>query len=158
MINLIPPLKSSTTTACGKMRKRGGGGRKEVNGPNQDYHFLSIMYGVKVAMKATNSISKRGMRHELYRFSGTVRPDDQSQGLEEGDDVLVFRVEAPDALYQHFVYSTHLSWLPFSLQDKWHAEKERKSLINASVEERGSSSEGRWENSGDEEGVGFERE
>lgn len=53
-------------------------------------------------------MNKRDMRHEFYGLSGTVRADDESQGLEEGDDVLVFRVEAPDAFYQHFVDSTHL--------------------------------------------------
>lgn len=44
----------------------------------------------------------------LYSFSGTVGADNESEGPEEGDDVFVFGVEAPDALYQHFVDSTHL--------------------------------------------------
>lgn len=60
----------------------------------------------KVQILMQNAQQLCGM--SFYGFSGTVGADDESEGLEEGDDVLVFRVEAPDALYQHFVYSTHL--------------------------------------------------
>lgn len=44
----------------------------------------------------------------LYSFSSTVGADNESEGPEEGDNVFVFGVEASDALYQHFVDSTHL--------------------------------------------------
>lgn len=43
-----------------------------------------------------------------YGLPSAIGANDESQGLEECDDVPVFRVEAPDALYQHFINSTHL--------------------------------------------------
>lgn len=55
---------------------------------------------------------------DSYSFSGTVGADDESQGLQEGDDVLVFRVEAPDTLYQHFVNGTHLFLAAFFTNQK----------------------------------------
>lgn len=48
-----------------------------------------------------------------YRgFAGAVGADDEGQGLEEGDDELVLRVEAPDALDQHLVHRAHLRRRP----------------------------------------------
>jgi hypothetical protein len=44
-----------------------------------------------------------------YGFAGAVRADDEGEGLEEGDDVLVLRVEAPDPLDQHLVHRAHLA-------------------------------------------------
>lgn len=58
-----------------------------------------------------NSLYRTG--YEIYCFSSAVRTNDESQGLEEGDDVLVLRVETPDALDQHFIDSTHLVFFFF---------------------------------------------
>lgn len=42
------------------------------------------------------------------RFAGAVGADDEGEGLEEGDDMLVFRIEAADAFDQQFVDRAHL--------------------------------------------------
>ena len=44
-----------------------------------------------------------------YGFAGAVGADDEGERLEEGDDVLVLRVEAPDPLHQHLVHRAHLA-------------------------------------------------
>lgn len=43
-------------------------------------------------------------------LAGAVGADDESERLEEGNDVLVLRAEAPDPLDQHLVHRTHLSF------------------------------------------------
>lgn len=47
-------------------------------------------------------------------FAGAVGANDEGEGLEEGDDVLVLRIEAPDPLDQHLVHRAHLA-LPLLL-------------------------------------------
>jgi len=47
-----------------------------------------------------------------YRLAGAVGADDKGQRLEEGDDVLIVRVEAPDALDEHLVHRAHLAPRP----------------------------------------------
>lgn len=42
-------------------------------------------------------------------LAGAVGADDEGEGLEEGDDVLVVGVEAPDPLDEHLVHRTHLA-------------------------------------------------
>lgn len=49
-----------------------------------------------------------------HGFAGAVGADDEGEGLEEGDDVLVLRVKAPDPLDQHLVHRAHLA-LPLLL-------------------------------------------
>lgn len=44
-----------------------------------------------------------------YGLAGTVGADDEGERLEEGDDVLVVRIEAPDPLDQHLVHGAHLA-------------------------------------------------
>lgn len=46
------------------------------------------------------------------RLAGAVGADDKGQRLEEGDDVLIVRVEAPDALDEHLVHRAHLAPRP----------------------------------------------
>lgn len=40
-------------------------------------------------------------------LAGPIWADDEGERLEEGDDVLVLRAEAPDALDKHLVHRTH---------------------------------------------------
>lgn len=44
-----------------------------------------------------------------YCLAGAVGADDEGEGPEEGDDVLVVGVEAPDPLDEHLVHRTHLA-------------------------------------------------
>ena len=50
-----------------------------------------------------------------YGFAGAIGADDEGERLEEGDDVLVLRIEAPDAFDQHLVHRAHFVLL-FSLR------------------------------------------
>lgn len=98
---------------------------------------------------------------DFYSFPGTVGADDESQGLQEGDDVLVFRVEAPDTLYQHFVNGTHLCLAAFFNQKQWRLCVHVLIIAGKQFEEDTASSlekgreRGRGE--GERERVGFKR-
>lgn len=56
-------------------------------------------------MTTAKGQTARGLRP--YGLAGTIGADDERQGLEERDDVLVLRVEAPDPLDEHLVHGTH---------------------------------------------------
>ena len=47
-------------------------------------------------------------RFRPYSLPGAVGTDDEGQRLEERDNVLILRIEAPDALDEHLVHRTHL--------------------------------------------------
>jgi len=61
-------------------------------------------------------VHRRGLigsgESNTYRLAGAVGADDKGERLEEGDDVLVVRVEAPDALDEHLVHRAHLAPRP----------------------------------------------
>lgn len=44
-----------------------------------------------------------------YGLASPVGADDEGERLEEGDDVLVVRIEAPNPLDQHLVHGAHLA-------------------------------------------------
>lgn len=81
---------------------------------------------------------KRG--RSRYCFSGAVGADDEGQGLEESDDVLVLGVEAPNPLDEHFVHRAHLSpSLPVS---SCYSPKLMKAAVIQQTEERAVSETG----------------
>lgn len=51
---------------------------------------------------------------ENYGFPGAVGTDNEGQGPEEGDDILVLRVEAPYPFDQHLIHRTHLLLFTYS--------------------------------------------
>jgi len=44
-----------------------------------------------------------------YGLASTVGADYEGERLEEGDDVLIVRIEAPNPLDQHLVHGAHLA-------------------------------------------------
>ena len=44
-----------------------------------------------------------------YGLASTVGADYEGERLEEGDDVLIVRIEAPNPLDQHLIHGAHLA-------------------------------------------------
>ena len=47
-------------------------------------------------------------RRITHRLARSIRAHNKSQWFEKHDCCLILRAEAPDSLYQHLVYSTHV--------------------------------------------------